>query len=79
VKNTGTHSIERTHSERVETATRAIKTAWEDRGEERNLAADSLYDVAGLLADIRHYCQETGIDFYNADRIAYEHYLAEKE
>ncbi len=36
---------------------------------------DSLVD---LLADIRHYCDANNLDFYNLDRIAYEHYLEER-
>ena len=34
--------------------------------------------VADLLADIRHYCDENGIDFAREDGMAYQHYTEEK-
>ena len=31
-----------------------------------------------LLADARHWCDQHGEDFARVDRIAYQHYLAER-
>ncbi len=35
-------------------------------------------DVADALADIRHLCDERGFNLAELDRIAYQHYVAEK-
>ena len=54
-----------------------------------NLFADALKSLQGrngddleatvvdLLADARHWCDSHGKDYYEFDRIAYGHYLAE--
>lgn len=34
--------------------------------------------VIDILTDIRHLCDQVGLDFANLDRIAYNHYIAEK-
>jgi hypothetical protein len=35
-------------------------------------------DLAGLLADFRHWCDAHEVDFAKIDRRAYQHYAAEK-
>lgn len=52
---------------------------------EKALAAMPSYDkrdrdcnLIDLLANIRHYCDDNGLEFGHLDRIAYEHYLEEK-
>lgn len=34
-------------------------------------------ELASVLADIRHWCDEHGIDFYKAEKLSYQHYLEE--
>lgn len=34
-------------------------------------------EVASMLADIRHWCDQHGIDFYAAEKFSYQHYLEE--
>jgi len=34
--------------------------------------------VVDMLTDLRHFCDVKGIDFFDAGRSAYSHYLAEK-
>ncbi len=34
--------------------------------------------LAGLLADVRHWCDKHGVDFDAATDLSYGHYLAEK-
>lgn len=60
-----------------------------DNARRCNLFADILKSIQGrsgddreatvvdLLADARHWCDANGKDFYEFDRIAYRHYLAE--
>lgn len=35
-------------------------------------------ELASMLADIRHWCDQHGVDFYAAERLSYSHYLEEK-
>jgi hypothetical protein len=35
-------------------------------------------ELASMLADIRHWCDQHGVDFYVAERLSYSHYLEEK-
>lgn len=34
-------------------------------------------DVIDFLTDLRHFCDQAGLDLSNLDRIAHDHYLAE--
>jgi hypothetical protein len=34
-------------------------------------------EVTAVLADVRHYCEAYGIGFERADRLAFNHYVAE--
>ena len=38
----------------------------------------TLEAVTDLLADLRHYCDALGFDMADCDRMAREHYLADK-
>ena len=40
---------------------------------------DKAANVTDLLADIRLYCEQYGVDYHNAERVSYQHYLAEKD
>jgi hypothetical protein len=35
-------------------------------------------ELASMLADIRHWCDQHGVNFYAAERLSYSHYLEEK-
>lgn len=41
-------------------------------------AASDETEVACLLADIRHWCDQNGVDFFAAEKLSYQHYLAER-
>ena len=36
-------------------------------------------DVIDALTDLRHYCDQQDLSFWNRDAIAHDHYLAELE
>ena len=57
---------------RARRAQRALRA----HGTERFVAQP--HDLTDLLADLRHYCDIRGWDFGNQDRIAYDHYCAER-
>ena len=44
-----------------------------------NYIDDDEVQVRDVLADLRHYCDALDIDFADEDRIAHDHYLAERE
>jgi hypothetical protein len=35
--------------------------------------------LASLMADCRHWCDKHGLDFHEAERVSYQHYLDEKQ
>lgn len=41
-------------------------------------ATDWAATVTDALADLRHLCDTHGLDFGKCDRLAYDHYLAER-
>jgi hypothetical protein len=62
---------------RVEKLRRALVAAsYLDYGRTAKWAKDDA--MRDLLSDVRHYCDAHGIDFAQADRTAYDHYLAER-
>lgn len=38
----------------------------------------SASDLSWLLADIQHWCEQNGVDFFEAEELSYVHYLAER-
>ncbi len=62
---TKSKQAERTNADRAERAFRAL------------LNQDYEGNVCDLLTDLRHYCDEQGLDFGAEDRTAHGHYLAE--
>lgn len=34
-------------------------------------------ELASVLADVRHWCDKHGIDFFEAEKLSYQHYLEE--
>lgn len=61
---------EPTNATRAEWGANAIKTNPDDNGVETN--------TADVLANIMHYCDREGFDFYAALHAAERHYDAEK-
>lgn len=44
----------------------------------QRIEPDKEANLTDLLTDLRHYCDSQGLDFADADRRAYQHYLEEK-
>lgn len=63
-------------ADRVAKAETSLKDYFENRESPTlDMATTALVD---LLADLRHWADAKGLDFGDADRIAYQHYLEEK-
>jgi len=56
---------------RLINAKRALRAGYED-------VEDTGACITDMLADLRHLCDACGIEFYTYDRVAYNHYTAEK-
>jgi hypothetical protein len=39
---------------------------------------EHLTNVVDMLTDLRHLCDVKGLDFYEAERLAYNHYVEER-
>lgn len=59
---------------RIDVALREHQIA---KGEEPNAVAGHL-DLADLLADARHWCDHNDVDWRDANKLAFDHYLAEQ-
>lgn len=60
---------------RAEAVEEAIHT---HQGYKRGDASCPEEDVIDLLADLRHYCDREGLCLGDLDRMAHQHYLAER-
>lgn len=67
---------EPTNADRAERAARLMDIYAQRMG---YLTSQEKYEVGvrDLLADLRHYCDEHGIQFHVEDRAAYQNYAAE--
>lgn len=57
---------------------RMVKRATKALHEYAECDCDKEANVTDLLTDLRHYCDEHGIDYAEQDKRAYAHYVAEK-
>lgn len=62
-----------TNADRAARAARALSDIVDANG------CDDADAVIDLLADIRHYCHQHGIDYTTADTMAQTHFIAETE
>lgn len=67
---------EPTNPERAERITTLMST-YDDLLGEVHEEPDALR-LASVLTDVRHFCDVHGIDYYEAERTSYQHYLAER-
>lgn len=72
---------EPTNAERADRGKQALLLHQEmlmDGDVETELREDPVAVVADLLTDLRHFCDSRDMSFFEADRIARDHYSAEK-
>ena len=61
---------ERTNADRSKKIGKILQFHYDPYGPEEN--------VTDVLTDLRHYCDKHKLDFAKCDRMAYQHYLAER-
>lgn len=66
-------------AERICAVIAAHRLAIGDPEEIKRVDDPTKLDLAGLLSDVRHYCDAHGIAYHEADKLAHQHYLEEKQ
>jgi hypothetical protein len=70
------HPDEPTNCERTARIDGVLRERSKSAGFEPDTKLDES-DVACLMADIRRWCDANSVDYFHADRVAYQHYLEE--